>query len=279
MNQPSGFQVRGSAPDHYAEFNAPIMAPFVGAVLQRAGISAGDSVLDIACGTGFTTQRAAEIVGPSGRVVGLDVNPGMLAKARSMSVGSGVPVTWQEGSALDLPFDASEFERVVCQQGIQFFSDLSRATREMARVLRPGGSLAVSFWAPLADQTYMAAQITGLLDVLGDVARPLAAAFELDPALVAEALNDAGLENVIVDKISAEVILPADLTEFARGQLMALPVADAFAALPPDRQARYLSHVVDTLSGTRNADGNYRCAFASWVFSAAAADVVEGAVR
>lgn len=271
MVEPSGFQVRGSAPDHYAQFNAPIMAPFVEAVIQRAGVSPGDSVLDVACGTGLVTRRAAEVAGATGLVAGLDVNPGMLAKARSTPMTSGAPITWHEASALELPFARAEFRRVTCQQGIQFFPNLSKATVEMARVLEPGGGAAVSFWAPLVDQTYMAVQIAGLLDVLGALARPLAAAFELAPTLVAEAFQDAGLQDVSADKVTAEVILP-DLSEFAPQQLMSLPIAGPFAALPPEQRQRYLARLSAELAPNRNADGTYTCAFSSWVVAGRAAE-------
>src|SRR5262245_33902992 len=76
----------GGAPQRYDRFVATIMAPFVEALLDAAHLSAGDAVLDVACGTGLTAQAAR--VGPTGRVVGADINPGMLQMAATSSVAA-----------------------------------------------------------------------------------------------------------------------------------------------------------------------------------------------
>ena len=91
MTQLSGFQVSGNAPEQYERFNAVLMVPFVEAVIERAQVQPGASVLDLACGTGFVARRLAEVVGPSGRVTGLDLNPGMVAVARRVGGPAGRP--------------------------------------------------------------------------------------------------------------------------------------------------------------------------------------------
>lgn len=90
MTTSSGFQISGNAPQNYQNFNAVIMSPFIEAVIQRAEVKAGDTVLDIACGMGMATRRAAEVVGASGRVTGLDINPSMIAMARSIRARSSL---------------------------------------------------------------------------------------------------------------------------------------------------------------------------------------------
>ena len=109
-------------------------------VSKAAGVEPGQTVLDVACGTGALTMAAAEIVGPNGRVVGLDANPEMLAVARRKPTG----IDWREGVAEKLPFDDSSFDAVVSQFGFMFFEDRPRALGEMMRVLKPGGRLAVT---------------------------------------------------------------------------------------------------------------------------------------
>jgi ubiquinone/menaquinone biosynthesis C-methylase UbiE len=66
----------------------------------------------------------------SGRVMGLDLNAGMLGVARTLP-SEGAPIDWIEGSALDLPFTPGNFHVVLCQQGLQFFPDRGQALREM----------------------------------------------------------------------------------------------------------------------------------------------------
>ena len=84
----------------------------------------------------------------TGRVVGLDFNPGMLAVARSVA-NSGTSIEWVEGSALSLPFDDGSFDLVLCQLGLQFFPDRPLALREMRRVLAPSGRVALSVYSAI----------------------------------------------------------------------------------------------------------------------------------
>jgi SAM-dependent methyltransferase len=104
-------------------------------------------VLDVGCGTGVLAREAAARVGPSGRVTGLDLNPGMLAVARRLRP----EIDWRQGDALDLPFADHAFDVVVSQFALMFFPDRPLALREMWRVLAAGGRLAVAVCAPLAE--------------------------------------------------------------------------------------------------------------------------------
>jgi SAM-dependent methyltransferase len=112
--------------------------------VEAAGVQPGQRVLDVACGTGAVTRLLAERVGRSGRVVGLDVNAGMLAAARTAVANS--LIEWLEGNAMDMPLPNAAFDAVVCQQGLQFFPDKPAALKEMRRVLVPGGQLVLTVW-------------------------------------------------------------------------------------------------------------------------------------
>jgi SAM-dependent methyltransferase len=107
-------------------------------------VRVGERVLDVACGTGVVTRLLAQRVRPKGRVVGLDLNPGMLAAAQAAA--SGLSIEWQEGSAISMAVADATFDAVLCQQGLQFFPDKSAALKEMRRVLVPGGRLALAVW-------------------------------------------------------------------------------------------------------------------------------------
>ena len=103
---------------------------------------ADDEVLDVACGTGFAALTAMPIVGDAGRVVGTDINPAMIAMARTVSGAAGI--TWMEASALDLPFDDDTFDAAISIEVIEHVEDQFKFVREMARVTKPNGIVIVT---------------------------------------------------------------------------------------------------------------------------------------
>ncbi len=124
----------------YEQYFVPAMfLPWATILLQHAAPKSGERVLDVACGTGIVSRQAAPLVGADGQVVGLDVNPAMLAVARAVPAPSGAAIHWQEGNAMALPFVDGAFDVVLCQHGLQFVPDRAGAVREMRRVLAPGG--------------------------------------------------------------------------------------------------------------------------------------------
>ena len=124
-----------------------VLGPWAPSLVDAARLAAGERVLDVACGTGVVTRIAAQRVGPRGRVTGVDLNAGMISVARSLPAGDGAPIEWHEGSALALPLPEASADAVLCQQGLQFFPDKALALREMHRVARRGGRLALSVWS------------------------------------------------------------------------------------------------------------------------------------
>jgi ubiquinone/menaquinone biosynthesis C-methylase UbiE len=116
-------------------------------LVERVNVQAGDRVLDVACGTGVVARAAADRAGASGHVVGLDINPAMLAVARSVR-SSGAAIEWHEASAESLPFADGSFDVVVSSLGLQFVPDKSAALREIWRVLVPDGHLAIGTVGP-----------------------------------------------------------------------------------------------------------------------------------
>jgi ubiquinone/menaquinone biosynthesis C-methylase UbiE len=136
-------QVLASAAEIYDEFFVPaLFEQWAPPVLDAAAVRKGEQVLDVACGTGVLTRAAAA---RAGRATGLDVNPGMLAVARKRGGG----IDWRESRAEALPFADGSFDVVLSQFGLMFFEDRDAALREMLRVLRPGGRLAIAVWDSL----------------------------------------------------------------------------------------------------------------------------------
>lgn len=125
----------------YNDYLVPSMfRPWARALLDHAALRPGERVLDLACGSGVVAREAVGRVGVHGQVSALDLNPAMLAVARTHTAAPGAPdITWIQGSAQALPFADASFDVVLCQQGFQFFPDHALAGAELRRVLVPGG--------------------------------------------------------------------------------------------------------------------------------------------
>lgn len=172
-------------------------------VAGAAAVRPGQSVLDVACGTGASTLAALEMVGPSGKVSGLDANPEMLAVARRKSDD----IEWRHGAAEALPFDDASFDAVISQFGFMFFDDRPKALSEMMRVLKPEGCMAVAVCGALARSPGYSAFATLLDTLFGDqVGDAFRAPFVLgEPELLADIAADAGLENAHVEERNGTV--------------------------------------------------------------------------
>ena len=114
-------------------------------VVRRIGVAPGEDVLDVACGTGNAAIRAAQA---GGRVVGVDLTPELLEEGRRLARAAGVAVAWIEGDAEALPAADESFDVVVSVMGCMFAPRHRVTAAELARVLRPGGRLCVTGWAP-----------------------------------------------------------------------------------------------------------------------------------
>ena len=123
----------------------PLFRPWAELMVDQLDPASGERFLDVACGTGIVARVVKERRGVGSNIVGVDLNPLMLAVARN----AAADIDWRQGDAGSLPLEAGEqFDVVVCQQGLQFFPDKPAAVREMRRALAPEGRLAVSTWRP-----------------------------------------------------------------------------------------------------------------------------------
>jgi len=195
MSESERGQVTRGAAEVYEEFFIPaLFQEWPSRVADAAGIVTGQRVLDVACGTGVLARVVADRVGPDGSVVGLDVNEGMLAVAKRKAP----KIKWRQGRAESLPFDRESFDAVVSQFGLMFFENRQAAIREMVRVLRRGGRLAVAVWGSLDKTPGYAAVVDLLQRLFGDrIADALRAPFVLgDPQMLRSLFADAGVPAV-----------------------------------------------------------------------------------
>lgn len=137
-----------SVPDGYRRYLQPtIFDPWARELLAFVPPARGNAVLDVAAGTGAVAQTAAQIVGPSGRVIACDVSPLMLAGVGLETANDRAAVELLESPADHLALPDGMVDAVYCQQGLQFMPDRPAVMTEMLRVLRPGGSLGIAVWS------------------------------------------------------------------------------------------------------------------------------------
>jgi ubiquinone/menaquinone biosynthesis C-methylase UbiE len=240
---PSFGRYGGSAAENYERYFVPaIAAPLAADLIEVAALDAGARVLDVACGTGVVARLASQRVGATGSVAGLDVNPGMLAVARSVAA-AGAAIEWHQSDAQDIPFADDAYDVALCQLGLQFFADRSAALREVRRVLAPGGRLVANVPGPTP-------RIFGILEqalrrhVTPEAARFVSTVFSLyDADGLCRLLDDAGFEDISV-RAGTKSLQVAPPTEFLWQYVSSTPLAASAAGLNDDRRASLERDVV-----------------------------------
>jgi len=114
-------------------------------VVETAGVTGDDVVLDVACGSGNATIPAAET---GAETTGLDITPELIEAGKKNAADAGVVIEWVEGDAQDMRFDDESFDVVLSVFGCMFAPDHRKAAAELGRVLKPGGRLVVAAWRP-----------------------------------------------------------------------------------------------------------------------------------
>lgn len=140
-------QLAGYAEDELARLpdDAVVNAFGCGNPLALCGVKEGDVVLDIGSGAGIDCFLAAQLVGPSGRVIGIDMTPAMLEKARANAKRYGYTnVEFRAGDAENMPVDDASVDWIISNCVINLAPDKDKVFAEMARVLEPGGRFSVS---------------------------------------------------------------------------------------------------------------------------------------
>jgi len=117
--------------------------------IELASLPRGSRVLDVCCGTGASALPAAEAVGPTGKIIGVDLAEELLELARRKAVQQRLGnIKFEVGDMLSLRFPTESFDAVVCVFGIFFVPDMPRAVSELWSRIRPGGKLAITTWGP-----------------------------------------------------------------------------------------------------------------------------------
>jgi ubiquinone/menaquinone biosynthesis C-methylase UbiE len=153
-NMPDNAQARAAftynaAADFYDASPLGFWDYFGRRTIQLASLPIGSRVLDVCCGAGASALPAAEAVGPTGNVIGVDLANNLLKSARAKAVQRRLGnIEFEVGDMLSMRFPPASFDAVVCVFGIFFVPDMARAVRELWSRVRPGGKLAVTTWGP-----------------------------------------------------------------------------------------------------------------------------------
>lgn len=206
------FQLESKAAQIYETQKVPAMfRPLAEATLREVPLYEDDHVLDVACGTGIIARLAGEKVGNSGRVVGVDLNRGMIEVARASSDAQRNIFEWCQADVTALPFADDIFTIAYCQQGLQFFPDKAAALDEIQKVLRPDGRIILTVWSA-ASPLFIALAESLKIHVSAEIAARSLAPFAFrDEEIIRALLVDAGFVDVTLQKLTIErVIGPAN---------------------------------------------------------------------
>jgi ubiquinone/menaquinone biosynthesis C-methylase UbiE len=117
--------------------------------VERIDLVSGERVLDVCSGSGGSALPAAERVGPNGKVVAADLAENLIALAQAKANARALKnIEFRVADMLDLGYPDASFDAVVCVFGIFFVPDMAAAARELWRMVRPGGRLALTTWGP-----------------------------------------------------------------------------------------------------------------------------------
>lgn len=191
-------------------------------LLARSAVAAGESVLEIGCGTGAATVPFAEAVGERGRVVGVDISEPMLAGARRRIADSGLGnITLLQADAQVHRFESNLFDLITSRFGVMFFADPVAAFSNFFAAARVDGRLCFACWAPLEENRHWLIPYEVALRHLGSPAptpshTPGPLAFS-DPGYVRSILERAGFAGVKIERETPDIIgsTPEEEAEYA----------------------------------------------------------------
>ena len=222
-------------------------------LMRSASLALGEHVLDVACGTGLVSFAAAKQVGPGGRVVGVDISGEMVESARRKAKDRVFPqCTFERMDAerLDLPDES--FDVAFCALGLMYVPDPAQALREMLRVLKPGGRLALAVWGERARVGW--SEVFPIVDaeVTSDVC-PLF--FQLGGVgTLATLCLRMGFENVEAHRI-AVTLEYSDADEACRAAFVGGPVALAWSKFTQEERERCCERYIAAIAPWKGSRG------------------------
>ena len=251
------------------------IAPLGLAAMNRAGVAAGERVLDVGCGCGQTTLELAARVGARGSVTGIDISTPMLERARARAAERGLlAVRFMNADAQSTLLDTSSFDLIFSRFGVMFFADPKAAFANLRASLVPGGRVAFVCWQALALNPWIRVPLLAAGQVVALPAPPAAGApgpFSFaDPGRLQGILTGAGFGAVAIEPLEGELLIggaSARVEEAVEIVLEMGPMATALREAGESARPRVIAAVREALAPYSTPSG-VSLPYAAWIASA-----------
>jgi ubiquinone/menaquinone biosynthesis C-methylase UbiE len=239
----------GTSTSVYAQHFDPVFGRrFAERALDSLVVVRGARVLDVACGTGIFARMAAHVVGPGGKVVGIDPWRAAVEAARRIDVTS--IVEWWDWEGAQLPFDDETFDVVACQHALHRFHNPEAVLEDMRRVLAPGGRLGIMTWGPIEENPAFAVELDAIiksgLDQSGVVEVLLDAFAYHRLEDLRRLVHDAGFTDVSCRTVRMLAALPG-VAQWVRVYPTLPPLADAWRDCSQQARIQFLARATELL--------------------------------
>jgi ubiquinone/menaquinone biosynthesis C-methylase UbiE len=228
-------------------------------LVADARLRKGDQVLDVGSGTGYPALLAAQVVGPEGHVVGIDLAERMLAVAGRKATTLDLPnIEFRTGDASNLPFESGRFNAIITRFCLMFLPDVAKGLEELARALKAGGYLAAAVWSTPDNNPYIRIPLDTIKQFI-DLPPPGPDApgiFRLaKPGILAGSAQQAGLSCVAEEEMTAEVIYPSAAEYYHSLMDLAAPIQNLLEKLSADQKIQFQERIMTAALEYQREDG------------------------
>ncbi|MBT06007.1 MAG: SAM-dependent methyltransferase [Rhodospirillaceae bacterium] len=250
----------------------PLLSPFGVAALNALSAAKGERILDVGCGTGETSVELAKLVGPGGKVQGIDFSRPMLERARAEAVSAPQGVlSFKEGDAEVQQFVPNYFDAVFSRFGVMFFDDPVAALGNIRTAIKPGGRLAYVCWASRKDNPWIGIP-TGaarqFLDIPPAPPDDAPGQFAMErEARIFDVLGRAGWSEVSVEKFEMEHNMGKNVSDAAGFICQMGPMSEPFGNASPALRSKCITAVEQALEPFKTSRG-IDMKFSTWIVSA-----------